>query len=256
MLKTRMREIHINDPDAVSAVIDTLRHDVVMVQMPTVFVLLAPPNSDGVERLNRTKLRQPHKNYGTALGDLRSFYAMASPSTLPPELDSVEALKVLSGAFIRITVAPESFNSAMVRNGTAQGLLLDGPHRELFMAVEASFADVVEPGMLSGHRFAAPLCTSANISGHPDGSIVAWERAYAFGVERKIPLVVRCEPEPGLVGSYPIFWLQHDWVRIERNGPRMEELMAALPARLFRSDDLRRVARPRAPSIPALGTVT
>lgn len=233
MLKTLLREVHISDPDTVNAVIDTLRHDVVMVQMPTVFVLLAPPNSDGVERLNRTKIRLPNKNYGTALGDLERFYAMALPGTLPAELDSVEGLKVLSGAFIRITVAPESFNSTMVRNGTAQGLLLEGPHRELFKAVEASFAAVVEPSMVGGHMFAAPLCTSANISGHPDGSIVAWEQAYAFGVERNIPLVVRCEPEEGLVGSYPIFWLQHDEVRIERNGPRLEELKAALPARLF-----------------------
>jgi tRNA A37 threonylcarbamoyladenosine synthetase subunit TsaC/SUA5/YrdC len=235
MLKTLMREIHISDPDTVNAVIDTLRHDVVMVQMPTVFVLLAPPNSEGVERLNRTKIRLPSKNYGTALGNLESFYAMALPGTLPPELDSVERLKVLSGAFIRITVAPENFNSAMVRNGTAQGLLLEGPHRELFKAVEASLAPVVEPSMVQGHRFAAPLCTSANISGHPDGSIVAWEQAYAFGLERNIPLVVRCEPEQGLVGSYPIFWLQRDHVRIERNGPRLEELKAALPARLFQN---------------------
>jgi tRNA A37 threonylcarbamoyladenosine synthetase subunit TsaC/SUA5/YrdC len=233
MQKTLMREVHISDPDTVNAVIDTLRHDVVMLQMPTVFVLLAPPNSDGVERLDRTKIRLPNKNYGTALGDLESFYAMALPGTLPPELDSVERMKVLSGAFIRITVVPSNFNSAMVRNGTVQGLLLEGPHRELFKAVEASFKDMVEPSLVGGHRFAAPLCTSANISGHPDGSIVSWNQAYAFGVERNIPLVVRCESEEGLVGSYPIFWLQRDRVRIERDGPRMEELKAALPARLF-----------------------
>jgi tRNA A37 threonylcarbamoyladenosine synthetase subunit TsaC/SUA5/YrdC len=233
MLRTQMRELHIDDADTVDAVVETLRHDLVMVQMPTVFVLLAPPNSDGVARLNRAKTRLPNKNYGTALGDLASFYAMATPGTLPPELDSVEGLKLLSGAFIRITVGPETFNSPMVRAGTAQGLLLEGPHRELFKAVEASFADRVEPDLVSGHRFAAPLCTSANISGHPDGSIVAWEQAYAFGIERDIPLVVRCEPEPGLVGSYPIFWLQRDRALIERDGPRLEELKAALPARLF-----------------------
>jgi tRNA A37 threonylcarbamoyladenosine synthetase subunit TsaC/SUA5/YrdC len=230
-----MREVHIDDADTLNEVIEILRHDVVMVQMPSVFVLLAPPNSDGVERLNRTKRRQPNKNYGTALGDLESFFAMAVPGTLPPELDSVERMKVLSGAFIRLTVAEEGFNSPMVRNGTAQGLLLDGPHRELFRAVEASFADVVEPSIVGGHRFAAPLCTSANISGHPDGSIVSWERAYEFGLERDIPLVVRCEPEPGLVGSYPIFWLQPEQIRVERDGPRMEEIKAALPARLFRT---------------------
>jgi tRNA A37 threonylcarbamoyladenosine synthetase subunit TsaC/SUA5/YrdC len=246
MLTKYMREVHISDPDTLDAVVDTLRHDVVMVQMPTVFVLLAPPNSDGVERLDRAKLRQPNKNYGTALGSLESFYAMALPSTLPPELDSAEALKRLTGAFIRIAVAPKSFNSPLVRDGTAQGLLLEGPHRELFAAVEASFADMVEPSLVGGHRFAAPLCTSANISGHPEGSIVSWDRAYAFGVERNIPLVVRCEPEPGLEGSYPIFWLQRNRVRIERNGPRMEELKAKLPARLFWSGANKRQASGRA----------
>ena len=172
-----MREVQLGEPGTVDAVIETLRHDVVMVQMPTVFVLLAPPNSDGVARLDRTKLRLPNKNYGTALGELSSFYAMATPGTLPPELDSVVRLQRLSGAFIRFAVAPGDYNSPMVRNGTAQGLLLEGPHRELFRAVEASFADVVEPAIVGGHRFAAPLCTSANISGHPDGSIVSWERA-------------------------------------------------------------------------------
>jgi len=193
MIKTLMREIHISDPDTVNAVIDTLRHDVVMLQMPTVFVLLAPPNSEGVERLDRTKIRLANKNYGTALGSLESFYAMASPSTLPPELDGVERLKVLSGAFIRITVAPSNYNSAMVRNGTAQGLLLEGPHRELFKAVEASFEDLVEPSLVGGHTFAAPLCTSANISGHPDGSIVAWEQACALSRRYIIWLKVALE---------------------------------------------------------------
>jgi tRNA A37 threonylcarbamoyladenosine synthetase subunit TsaC/SUA5/YrdC len=243
-----MREVQIGEPGTTAAVIETLRHAVVMLQMPTVFVLLAPPNSEGVARLDRTKLRQPNKNYGTALGELGSFYAMATPGTLPPELDSVAGLQRLSGAFIRIAVAPSDYSSPMVRKGTAQGLLLEGPHRELFRAVEASLADVVEPAIVGGHRFAAPLCTSANISGHPDGSIVSWERAYAFGVERDIPLVVRCEPEPGLLGSYPIFWLQRDRVRIERDGPRREELAAALPARLFQDDPVESAYCPNRPT--------
>ena len=230
-----MREIDVTDAGAAGAVLDVLRHDVVMVQMPTVFVLLAPPTIEGAARLDRTKTRLPHKNYGTALGDLERFYALAAPGTLPPELDSAAGLTLLTGAFIRIAVAPETFNSAMVRNGTHQGLLLEGPHRELFRAVEAGLEDVAEPAMLGGHRFTAPLCTSANVSGHPDGSITTWDRAAAFGRERGVPLVVRCEPTPELVGSYPIFWLQRDRVRLERNGPRMEELRAALPARLFAS---------------------
>jgi hypothetical protein len=175
-LKRCMRELHIGEPGTAEAVIDTLRHDVVLLQLPTVFALLAPPTSAGVERLNRAKLRQPGKNYGTALGELASFYRMAVPGTLPPELDSEAGMQMLSAAFIRITVAPERFNSAIVRDGTVQGLLLNGPHRDLFKAIERAFTDLAEPALMAGHRFAAPLCTSANISGHPDGSIVCWSR--------------------------------------------------------------------------------
>jgi hypothetical protein len=43
----------------------------------------------------------------------------------------------------------------------------------------------------------------------------------------------RGAPPPGLAGSYPIFWLQRERIRIERDGPRLAELNAALPARLF-----------------------
>jgi len=228
-----MREIDVTAAGAAGAVIDALAGDAVMVQMPTVFVLLAPPNSAGVRWLDRTKARQPHKNYGTALGDLGRFHAMAAPGALPPELSSADSLTRLTGAFIRFSVAPDEFNSPMVRNGTHQGLLLEGPHRELFRAIEAGLEGVVEPALVGGHRFAAPLCTSANISGHPDGSITDWERAREFGRARNVPLVVRCEPAAGLSGSYPIFWLRRDEIRLERDGPRMAELRASLPQRLF-----------------------
>ncbi|HEX2810173.1 MAG TPA: hypothetical protein VHN80_28745, partial [Kineosporiaceae bacterium] len=118
-----MREVEVTDPAAVDAVLDVLRRDVVMVQMPSVFVLLAPPNSQGVDWLNRSKTRLSNKNYGTALGCLEKFHAMASATALPPELDSVDRLKVLTGAFLRVTVAPEDFDSAVVRKGTHQGVL-------------------------------------------------------------------------------------------------------------------------------------
>jgi hypothetical protein len=112
-------------------------------------------------------------------------------------------------------------------------LLLEGPHRELFTSIEAGLADVAEPPMVGGHVFTAPLCTSANVSGHPDGSITSWERAREFAADRDVPLVVRCEPTPELVGSYPIFWIRSDRISIEREGPRMAELKAALPERYF-----------------------
>jgi len=229
-----MREIHVEDPRVAEAVIDTLAHDVVMVQMPAVFVLLAPPTTVGASWLDRTKTRQPNKNYGTALGALESLHRMAVPGSLPPELDGVDKLAILTGAFIRLAVTTPDVDTVMLRGGTHQGVLLEeGPHRALFRAVEAALVDSAEPALMGGHRFGAPLCTSANISGHPDGSIVTWERAREFGLATKVPLVVRCEPATGEAGSYPIFWLRHDRISIERAGPGMDELRRALPARLF-----------------------
>jgi tRNA A37 threonylcarbamoyladenosine synthetase subunit TsaC/SUA5/YrdC len=232
-MKNAMRQMNVTDSGAAEAALDTLAHSVVMVQMPTVFVLLAPPNSEGVAWLDRTKRRLPGKNYGTALGSLETFYSMAARNTVPPELDSVNGMRRLTGAFIRIEVAPRSFSSPMVREGTHQGLLLEGAHRALFLALEAGLRPVAEPALLGGHRSGAPLCTSANISGHPAGSIISWERARQFGTERGVPLVLRCDPTPALVGSYPIFWLQRERIRLEREGPGMESLRAALPAHLF-----------------------
>lgn len=226
-------EIHISDPGAVAASLEVLADGVLMVQMPTVFVLLAPANDDGAARLDAVKVRQPNKNYGTALGDLESFRRMASPGSLPDELAGPDALRILTGAFIRIAVAAESTDTVMVRAGTHQGLLLEGPHRELFRAIEAGLGHTAQPSIIGGHTFTAPLCTSANYSGHPDGSIVDGDIARAFAVERGLPLLVRAEADPGTLGSYPIFWLRPDRISVERDGPGLDELRAALPQRLF-----------------------
>lgn len=231
--RTGMREMHVEDPGAADAAVDVLRHAPVLVQMPAVFVLLAPPTRRGVDLLDGTKDRLPGKNYGTALGSLGAFAAMVRAGTLPPELEAPRGLAVLTGAFVRASVAPDHFASTVIRSGTHQGVLVDGPHRSLFRALEAALLDQAEPGLFGGHRFGAPLCTSANVSGHPDGSITAWDRAYAFGRERGLPLVIRCEPAVGEAGSYPIFWLRRDRVEIAREGPGMQELQARLPQRLF-----------------------
>lgn len=228
-----MREVALTDRGVAAEVLDALAHTVVMLQMPTVFVLLAPPTAQGVAALNRTKTRLPRKNYGTALGSLANFYRMATRGALPTELDSVEGLSRLSGAFIRMRVAPASFESPLVRGGTHQGLLIDGPYRDLFTQIEAGLAHLSEPALTGGHHFSAPLCTSANISGDPDGSITQWDRAYAFGVDREVPLVVRSGVNSETSGSFPIFWLQHDRIQIPRPGPGVEEIRARLPQRLF-----------------------
>src|SRR5580658_4583862 len=219
-----MQVMHISEPDALETAVDAVRRHAILVQLPTVYVLLAPPTAEGARWLDHAKQRQPHKNYGTAIGDVDRFYQMVTPGTLPPELDGGEQLEVLTGAFIRCTVADSDYQSVTVRDGTHQGVLLPNPHRALFTAIEKGLADMADPTTMAGHTYTAPLCTSCNMSGDPDGSIVAWRRARQFAIERRIPLVIRSEAAGGQVGSYPIFALSATAITIEREGPRLDVL--------------------------------
>ena len=228
-----MRVMHMSESAAAEAAVEAIRRDAILVQLPTVYVLLAPATREGVGWLDRSKRRLPNKNYGTAIGSLERFAAMVSPGTRPPELETAGGLTILTGAFIRCRIAPANYNSALVRHGTHQGVLLDGPCRELFRAIEDGLADMSDPELLAGHTYTAPLCTSCNISGDPLGSITEWERARQFAHDRDVSLVIRGEPAAGQAGSYPIFQIERDRLTIQREGPRMDEIRAALPARLF-----------------------
>ena len=228
-----MRVLHISQPGVAEAAVEAIRRDAILVQLPTVFVLLAPATREGAGWLDGRKQRLPNKTYGTAIGRLDQFVPMMIPGSCPPELETIGGLTVLTGAFIRCRIAPTDYNSAVVRHGTHQGVLLDGPHRKLFGVIEAGLADMSDPDFLAGHTYTAPLCTSCNISGDPLGSITEWERAAQFALDREVPLIIRSEPAVGQTGSYPIFAIEHDRVTIQREGPRMEEIKAALPERLF-----------------------
>ncbi|WP_373550042.1 hypothetical protein [Haliscomenobacter sp.] len=231
----KLREISILDQEAIPAALEALhsKEGVLLLQMPAVFVLLAPATKKGVESLNQTKLRLPQKNYGTAIGDIQKFHALASPGSLPHELKRAEDLNRLTGAFIRFAIGRSNFNSAAVRAGTHQGVLVDGPHRDLFKAVEQSFAHQADPALFCGHTFSAPLCTSANLSGDSLGSITDWDRAYRFARQRHLSVVIRCEAAQGENGSYPIFYFKDNQATIERHGPGEEAIMRRLPERLF-----------------------
>jgi tRNA A37 threonylcarbamoyladenosine synthetase subunit TsaC/SUA5/YrdC len=228
-----MRVMHMSEPGVAEAAVEALRRDAILLQLPPVFVLLAPATRDGVRWLDRTKRRLPNKTYGTAIGDLDRFEAMVCPGTRPPELETTRGLTVLTGAFIRCRIAPATYASALVRHGTHQGVLLDGPYREFFTEIEAGLAGTIDPEILAGHTYAAPLCTSCNMSGHPLGSITEWDRAYRFALDRGVRLIIRGEPAVGQAGSYPIFAIERDRITIPREGPRMEAIRAALPQRLF-----------------------
>lgn len=229
-------ELPLDDPSATSAAIDALASGAIMLQMPAVFVLLAPPNDEGSAWLDVAKQRLPGKNYGTAVGRMEPFHALALPGALPHELAGPASLQVLTGSFIRFSVADAATDTPMVRKGTHQGLVIDGAHRDLFVAIEEGLAHVAQPSIIGGHTYTAPLCTSANYSGHPDGSIVDGTVARAFAAERGVRLLITAPADPSARGSYPIFWLRPDYVTVERDGPGRERLEAMLPRRLMQRD--------------------
>lgn len=224
-----MKVVDIREPGVEDLVIDTFRHAIVVVQLPPVVVLIAAPTSLGVTLLNRAKGRLPDKNYGSAIGELSRFWSCADLLSLPDALRTPARVARLTGAFVRCAFADRGFQSPVMREGTHQGLLLDGPWRSLFTAVEASMADRAEPELWAGHRYTAPLITSCNESGHPDGSIVDRDIALAFARQRGIGLFLTCEDRWASSGSYPIFSFTRNGVTIERRGPGLEELVERLP---------------------------
>jgi tRNA A37 threonylcarbamoyladenosine synthetase subunit TsaC/SUA5/YrdC len=230
-----VRELLITDPAVLDAAAEAFAspRPVFLLQLPTVFALVAPPSALGVRCLDEAKQRLPEKTYGSAVGAAEAFHAMALPTALPEFLDAAAKLEIFQGAFVRIAIGQAQEASPTVHGGTHQGLLLGGPHRELFVALERSCLGTIEPTLFCGHAYAAPLCTSANLSGDPLGSITTWPRARAFALERNIDLVVRAEASASGSGSYPIFNLSRNRIRIERHGPLEAEIRARLPTHLF-----------------------
>jgi tRNA A37 threonylcarbamoyladenosine synthetase subunit TsaC/SUA5/YrdC len=237
-----MPTLTLDDPRALAAALEVFAssHPVFMLQLPSVYALVAPPHARGVEALHRAKDRLAGKHYGTAIGRSDAFWSMAMPGSLPDAFAAPSSLDLLTGAFVRVAVCAPGVDTAAVCQGTHQGLLLDGPFRELVVALEAASLSSAEPALMGGHRYGAPLCTSANLSGDPLGSITDWDRARAFAEDRGVELVIRAPAARGSAGSYPIFALERERIFIARHGPGEDEIRARLPAHLFaRGGDLR-----------------
>ena len=83
-----MRLIDIRDSHAFELAVEEIHADAIVVQLPTVFVLLAAPTMRGAEQLDRSKTRLPGKNYGTAIGSLGRFLVQADPAHMPRDFST------------------------------------------------------------------------------------------------------------------------------------------------------------------------
>jgi hypothetical protein len=228
-------QLDISQEDAQTELLRVMHsvNPVAIVQLPSVFALIAPSTFKGVEALNRAKSRLPGKHYGSAIGNVNHFIRMATRHLLPDFLaEEADAARLLEGAFIRLKISESGTESPAVTNGTHQGLLLSqGPERNLFIAIENAFIKDHSNPVFAGAHYHAPICTSANISGDALGSIVDLDRALQFGRERSIPLLIsNSQFVSQQSGSYPIFAFDHNKVRITRQGPNQERILCSLPS--------------------------
>jgi hypothetical protein len=227
-----MKVVDIHDRDAFALAVRAVHEAPIVVQLPTVFMLLAAPTQHGAGQLDVSKARLAGKHYGTAIGSLALFLAQADASQLPPEFSAPAHFVPMTGSFVRVRFRGPDFDSATIRRGTHQGVLLDGIHRELFKCIEASFLHDRPDPLWGHHSYAAPLCTSCNVSGDPAGSIVTLDKALAFCRSRGVRLLVTCPPSATELGSYPIFGYERDRVRVHREGPGLDGFKQRIPARL------------------------
>jgi len=223
-----MQIINISNQKAITLAIKEIHQQPILVQFPTVFALMAAPTLKGAKQLDAIKERKSGKNYGSAIGSLNNFLELAVKEELPEQFCTPAAFRHLKGSFIRLRFCDHNFQSHTICNGTHQGILLGGAHHKLFQEIERSFEEYTPDEIWNHRKYCAPLCTSANISGDPDGSIVTYDKALAFAKERGIGLFITCNKRPKELGSYPILGFEHKKIAIHRVGPGLSVFKARL----------------------------
>jgi tRNA A37 threonylcarbamoyladenosine synthetase subunit TsaC/SUA5/YrdC len=228
----KFKELNIDDAATITESIRVFESDlpVILIELPSVFALLAPPTKLGVEALNRVKERLSGKFYGTAIGSLDSFILSAQSSYLPEafQYNHLE-LPYLVGSIIRFVFSEASVTTPTLANGTHQGLLLSGRLRQYFSIMEDYAGLNRDDSVFPKLKYSALLCTSANISGDPEGSIIDLEKARLFAKERNIALFIRMS-EPSIKGgSFPIFSFFKNQCQLVRNGPGADAIIDSIP---------------------------
>ena len=230
-----LKQISIDSKDCKEKVLKYIIKYPIIIQLPTVYGIIALPNSKGVHDLNKIKNRKPNKNYGSIVGDLNNFYDLFKKEKLPDFIQNINNLNVFNDCFIRGIISSTNKNNSVIKNGTHQGLILRNKKlRDLITAIEINLSYLIDIDLFDGNEYMAPLCTSANISGDPKGSIVNKKDAILFAKERDIKLMVTLKKEDiaNELGSYPILSLNKHQINLVRNGPGDQQLLKLIPKEL------------------------
>ena len=214
-----MRELFFDDESLNSKIINELSDNAVLIEFPYVYGLIAKPNHEGIHLLNKIKNRKPNKFYSSAIGDLEHFCNLISKDL--KLIRSKNFIKGLNDIILRVRITKTPFNSSVVCNGTHQGLISDSEHRSLFKFIENYFKNSFSEDLFNGKKYTAPFCTSANLSGDPNGSITSLKNAREFGKQRGINIMIRMRESKKSIlnkGSYPILQIENNKIQIVRDG--------------------------------------
>ncbi|MFM7729434.1 MAG: hypothetical protein ACKO6L_00155 [Flavobacteriales bacterium] len=214
-----MREVHLHD-EAIEPLIREVfssAFPVVLMELRGVFGLLAPHTREGAAALNRAKERKTGKHYGSIAGNLDALIANANADSI---IQTPEALNILEGCFIRFSMKNQGLGETIC-NGTHQVLIEESGLRAVIQSWETQGPEVFP--------IPYPLCTSANLSGHVEGSITELSKALDFGLERGVPLFIHTGMLGNQTGSYPIIEeLEQGELRLARKCPDGDAILAAL----------------------------
>ena len=216
----------------------------IVVQLPTVFAIVAPATHTGAHLLDRCKDRLPGKYYSVLIGDLARFLRLSTGTALSEYLleshqpDRMDAFaRDLESTFLRTQVADRVCSSRTLCEGHLQGLILGGLLGEKIRLMESLSKGL--PDRLFGpehDRYCAPIASSCNMSGDPDGSIDDFGRALDFARRRGVGLVLTNSSGDG-GGSNPILGICGTDVETLRDGPGESEKRRLLERWLRRASE-------------------
>jgi len=202
----------------------------IVVQLPTVFAIVAPATYAGARLLDRCKDRLPGKYYSVLIGDLAQYLRLSPDALLSQYLldaarpDRMRAFAMdLENTFLRTQISARACSSQTICEGRVQGLIMGGLLEEKMRLMETLTQRLIGKLFGSEHgHYCAPIASSCNMSGDPAGSIDDLGRALDFANRRGVGLVLTNASGTG-GGSNPIFGIAGAELETLRDGPGMSE---------------------------------
>jgi len=215
---SNMKEIFSNDANIINEICELYKSDypVLIFEFSGVYGLIASNTIEGVNAINKAKIRLPNKFYSSIFGTDTIFKNAKDYKFI--ELKN-QLLEIFEGSFLRFELENTEIINPLISKGTHQVLIKRPSYRELFFNLEIELSKILAPSPYFSFNHYAPICSSANISGDASGSITSKQKALEFAKKSNIKLFVHSKLNALHQGSYPVFSINENLqVKVERKG--------------------------------------